>query len=164
MVNATNIEVSLDRAKLNDAEKLLEIQKICFTPHLERYQDFDMSPAMVSLDTIKWQIENENFYKILVNNYWVGSICLTKLDDFGNYKLHVINILPQYQGMGIGQTAIKQAEELFPDAITWSLETLQDMPGNRHVYEKLGYIFTGKTEKVNDKLTLVFYHKEIKCL
>ena len=162
MVNAVNIEISLYRAKLNDAEKLLEIQKICFTPHLERYQDFDMSPAMVSLDTIKWQIENENFYKILLNNNWIGSINLRKLDDFGNYKLHVINILPQYQGMGIGQTAIKLAEELFPEARTWSLETLEDMPGNRHVYEKLGYIFTGKTERVNDKLTLVFYHKDIK--
>jgi len=35
------------------------------------------------------------------------------------------------------------------------------MPYNRHVYEKAGYIFTGKTEKINDKLTLVYYQKEI---
>lgn len=155
------MKVFLLKADLSDAERLLKIQKICFSPHLKRYQDFETSPAMVSLDEIKWQIENENFYKIILNDIWVGSININKLDEIGNYKLRIINILPEYQGRGIGQSAIKLGEELFPDAKTWSLETLEDMPQNRHVYEKAGYKFTGKTEKVNDKLTLVYYQKEI---
>ncbi len=155
------MNIHLLKAELSDAEKLLEIQKICFTPHLERYQDFETSPAMTSLDKIKFWIENENFYKILFNKVLVGSINLRKLDELGNYKLHIINILPEYQGLGIGQAAIQLAENLFPDAKTWSLETLEDMPGNRHVYEKVGYKFTGETEKINDKLTLVFYRKDV---
>jgi hypothetical protein len=32
-----NMNVKLIRAGLADSEKLLEIQKICFAPHLERY-------------------------------------------------------------------------------------------------------------------------------
>ena len=155
------MKVNLLKTDLSDAEKLLEIQKTCFTPHLQRYQDFETSPATVSLDRIKWQIENENFYKIILNDVWVGSINIRKLDAIGIYMLHIINVLPEYQGMGIGQLAIKLAEELFPDAKIWCLETLEDMPYNRHVYEKAGYKFTGKTEKINDKLTLVYYQKEI---
>jgi len=50
-------------------------------------------------------------------------------------------------------------EQLFPDARSWCLKTLEDMPNNRHVYEKIRYKFTGSTEKVNDKLTIVFYEK-----
>lgn len=154
-----NLNVKLMKAVADDTERLLEIQKICFTPHLERYQDYETSPAAASFDHVKWQIENDNFYKIIYNDLWVGSINIRKLDDLGNYKLHIINVLPQYQGKRIGQAAIELAEAMFCDAKTWSLETLEDMPSNRHVYEKMGYKFTGKTENINDKLTLVFYKK-----
>ena len=154
------MNVKLKRADLADAEKLLEIQKICFAPHLERYQDFDMSPAMASLEWVRWRIENENFYKILFDNNWVGSINIIRLDEAGNYKLHIMNILPEYQGRGIGQKAIKLVEDIFSDATSWCLETLEDMPDNRHVYEKVGYTFTGRSEKINDKLTIVFYEKK----
>jgi len=153
--------VTLARAATADSDKLLEMQKICFAPHLERYQDFETSPVMADIEKIRWQIQNENFYRILLDTVWVGSINIRKLGEKGNYKLHIINILPEYQGRGIGQSAIRLAEALFPDAKTWCLETLEDMPGNRHVYEKLGYTLTGKTERVNDALTLVYYEKQV---
>ncbi|OPX42185.1 acetyltransferase (GNAT) family protein [Ruminiclostridium hungatei] len=155
------MNISLLKAEPSDAERLLEIQKICFLPHLERYQDYETSPAMASLERIKWQIENEDFFKILLKDIWVGSISIRKMDEMEYYYLHIINILPKYQGMGIGQAVIRFSEEKFPNAKKWCLETLEDMPYNRHVYEKAGYIFTGKTEKINDKLTLVYYQKEI---
>ncbi len=155
------MKVNLLKANLSEAEKLLEMQKICFSPHLERYQDFETSPAMVSINKILWQIKNDNFYKIMLDDVWVGSINVKALDENGNYKLHIINVLPEYQGMGIGQLAIKLAEGLFPDSKTWCLETLEDMPYNRHVYEKAGYQFTGETERINEKLTLVYYQKQI---
>lgn len=153
------MNISLLKAEPVDAERLLEIQKICFSPHLERYQDYETSPAMASLERIKWQIENENFFKILLNHIWVGSIGIKEMDGIGHYYLHILNILPEYQGKGVGQAAIRLAEERFPNAKSWCLETLEDMPGNRHVYEKAGYIFTGKTERISEKLTLVHYHK-----
>ena len=155
------MNIKLIKANLNDSEELLKIQKICFAPHLERYQDFETNPSMVSVDDIKWQIQNENFYKIIYYNTWVGSLNIQKLDEMENYKLHIINILPEYQGKGIGQISIKMAEDIFPNAKSWILETLEDMPVNRHVYEKVGYKFTGKSEIINDKLTLVFYEKKV---
>ena len=136
------------------------MQRICFAPHLEKYQDFETNPAMVTLETVKWQIQNGNFYKILFNDLWVGSLNIRKLDNSGNYKLHIINVLPEYQSM-VGQSAIKQSEEIFADAKTWCLETIEDMLNNRHVYEKMGYLFMDQTEKANDKLTLVFYKKTV---
>jgi len=153
------MDVLLKRADLAESEEILEMQKICFAPHLERYQDFETSPVMTSHEEIQRWIQNENFYKIYLDDLWVGSINIRKLDESGNYKLHIINILPAFQNRGIGQKAIKLAENLFPDAKSWVLDTLEDMPDNRHVYEKMGYSFTGKSEKINDKLTIVFYEK-----
>lgn len=154
-----DLEIKLEKTEEKDAPELLEMQKICFTPHLLLYKDYETSPAVATIEEVLYMIENDNYYKIICDSICVGAINIKKLDDEGGYKLHIINILPEYQGKRIGQTAIRMTEELFPDAKIWELETLEDMPLNRHVYEKLGYHFTGKTEKVNEKLTLVFYKK-----
>ena len=155
------MNIQLVRATADDSKVLLEMQKICFAPHLKRYQDFETNPSMATLEMIEWQIQNDNFFKIYFEDSWVGAINIKKLDEIGNYKLHVINILPEHQNKGIGQVAIKLVERLFLDAKSWCLETLEDMPNNRHVYEKMGYKFTGETQKINDKLTIVYYHKEL---
>ena len=155
------MKIKLIKATVDDAQNLLAMQKICFMPHLQRYRDYESSPATATIDTILWIIENENYYKIMYDNKCVGAINVRKDNDLGEYKLRTINILPEYQGKGVGQVAIPLAEQLFPDATKWYLETLADMPENRHLYEKMGYVFTGKTEMINERLTLVFYEKNV---
>jgi len=155
------MDVKLQKATISDAASLLEMQKACFAEHLRRYEDFETSPAMATVENVLYVLENDFLYKILYNNSWVGSINIRKLETLESYKLHMIYILPEYQNKGIGQKAIKQAESLFPSAQLWFLETLEDMPLNRHVYENMGYHFTGQTEKINDKLTIVFYEKAV---
>ncbi len=41
----------------------------------------------------------------------------------------------------------------------WSLDTILQEKGNLHLYEKLGYHRTGKIEKINEKMGIVFYEK-----
>lgn len=41
----------------------------------------------------------------------------------------------------------------------WELDTILQEKGNCHLYEKLRYHQTGKTEVINDKLTVVFYKR-----
>ena len=41
----------------------------------------------------------------------------------------------------------------------WELDTILQEKGNCYLYEKMGYKATVKTEKINDKMTLVFYEK-----
>ena len=54
--------------------------------------------------------------------------------------------------------AITEAEYLH-GAEQWALDTILQESGLCRFYEKLGYKDTGKREKINDKLTLVFYEK-----
>ena len=155
------MNVELQKATVSDAPSLLQMQKTCFSDHLARYQDFDTSPATATVERVIYMIEKDYLHKIFCDNLCVGAINIRKLEAPGSYKLHMMYILPEHQGKGIGQAAIRQAESLFPDAQSWCLETLEDMPLNRHVYENMGYHFTGQTEKINDKLTIVFYEKSI---
>ena len=40
------------------------------------------------------------------------------------------------------------------------LDTILQEKGNCCLYEKLGYHQTGKTEQINDKMTIVYYEKD----
>lgn len=56
------------------------------------------------------------------------------------------------------QKAIRLCEKLHGED-NWELDTILQEPKNCYLYEKLGYRQTGKTEVVNDRLTLVSYEK-----
>ena len=68
------------------------------------------------------------------------------------------SVLPAYRHMGIAHKAILEAERIHGGE-NWALETILEEPGLCRLYEKLGYHQTGKTERINDRLTLVFYQK-----
>ena len=68
-------------------------------------------------------------------------------------------ILSSFQGQGIAQEAIILVEEMFPQATSWELATILEEERNCYLYEKLGYIKTGVTKKLNDNTTLGFYKK-----
>ena len=72
-----------------------------------------------------------------------------------------IFILTEYQGFGYAQEAIRQAEAEYPESILWELETILQEPKLRHLYEKMGYRRTGKTERIRDGMDLVYYEKEV---
>ena len=59
---------------------------------------------------------------------------------------------------GIAQEAIKICEEIHGKN-NWELSTILQEKGNCYLYEKLGYSSTGKTQVINDRLTLIFYKK-----
>ena len=72
-----------------------------------------------------------------------------------------IFILTEYQSFGYAQEASRQAEAEYPESILWELETILQEPKLRHLYEKMGYRRTGKTERVKDDMDLVYYEKQV---
>jgi len=70
----TAMEVRIERAKLEDAELILEGQRKCFLPLLERYQDHDLNPCNEKLESIQKSIIEHYFYKILVDGKFSGAV------------------------------------------------------------------------------------------
>ena len=78
----------------------------------------------------------------------------------GKYKfLSPIFIMKEFRGRGYAQQAMQLAEEIHGGS-GWKLDTILQEEGNCHLYEKLGYRQTGEVKVVNERMTLVFYHKE----
>lgn len=155
------MEVKLIRANVDDAKELHAMQVKSFRELLEKYQDFDTSPANESVEKVEARLRQEftYFYFICVGAQKVGAIRIVDKKETGkNKRISPIFILPEFQGQGIAQKAIRLCEEMHGKE-DWELDTILQESKNCYLYEKMGYRQTGKTEVINERLTLVFLSK-----
>ena len=154
--------VELVRVGIEDAENLWEMQVKSFAALYEKYQDTETSPATERVEKIEARL-NQSFtyyYYIQDDGVTVGAIRVidTKSSDVPK-RISPIFILPEYRNRKYAQAAIVKAEEIHGNS-NWELDTILQETGNCYLYEKMGYYQTGKTEVINEKLTLVFYKKD----
>lgn len=156
------MEISLIKSGLDDAETIHSMQIKSFMPLFEKYQDFETSPANEPLEKVVNRINQSftDYYIIKLKDTAIGGIRIVK-KDIGAYRVSPIFILPEYQGKGIAQKVFEMVEQKYTYARMWELDTILQEQGNCYLYEKLGYKKTGKTEVINDKMTLVYYEKHI---
>jgi GNAT superfamily N-acetyltransferase len=153
--------VTLCKAEEADCPELHRILVKSFAPLLKIYRDYGSSPASESLDEVvrRFRQSYTDYYFILLDEVKVGVL---RVCDFGaKCRLSPIGILPQFQGRGIAQQALTAMEALYPQAHTWTLDTILQEPKLCHLYEKLGYRRTGKYEHIQEGMDLVFYEKEV---
>jgi len=155
------MKIELKKITTADAPKWLELQVEAYTPFLEKYQDYETSPAAETLERVVERMNasfREHFF-ILMDGEIVGGVRTALWTGTTRYRLGGIFILPRFQDLGIGQIAMNLVEALYPNATSWELDTLLQEKRNIHFYEKLGYRREDEEQIVNDKLTLVFYKK-----
>lgn len=156
------MEVKLVCVKPEEAEKLWEMQAAAFQDLYRKYMDTDTSPATESLDKMASRLRQpfSYYYFITAGGTAVGAIRVIDRKDDGVPKLiSPLFILKEYRGRGLAQQAMRLAEDIHGSS-NWELDTILQEPGNCHLYEKMGYRRTDKTEVVNDRLTLVTYKKD----
>lgn len=152
------MELILKRATCEDAELIWKMQIEAFSDLYEKYQDTDTSPATEPLEKILSRLRQcfTYYYIIEVDKNIVGALRVVDKKEKGSAKrISPIFILKKYRNMGIAQAAIIEAERIHGND-NWELDTILSEKGNCYLYEKMGFKSTGKTEKVNDKMTLVF--------
>lgn len=152
--------ITLIRASMKDAETIWHMQRAAFAELLERYQDFDINPGNEPLEKVQWRfsLPATYFYFIRVDGVNAGAIRVIDHHDDSPKKISPLFVLPKFQGKGIAQAAIREAERIH-GSDNWVLDTILQEKGNCHLYEKMGYHQTGETKAINDRLTLVFYEK-----
>lgn len=155
------MEIELLRAGVENAGEIHAMQLEAFRELLDKYQDFDTSPGCEKVEKVEARLRQDftYYYFICLGAQKVGVVrVVDKKEEGKNKRISPIFILPQFQGRGIAQRAIQICEEIH-DAAGWELETILQEKKNCYLYEKMGYVTTGKTLVVNDRLTLVFYEK-----
>ena len=155
------MKIDLIRASLKDTKEIWEMQVKSFKNFLDKYQDFETNPANEPISNVEMRLKQNFtfFYLIFVDNKKVGAIRVVDYKERDkNKRISPIFVLPEYRNKGIAQSAIKICEEIHGNT-NWELSTILQEKGNCYLYEKLGYYPTGKTQVINDRLTLIFYHK-----
>lgn len=155
------MEIELLRANIDDAKELHTMHIDSFRELFGKYQDFDTSPGNENIEKVEARLKQDftYFYFICIGLKKVGAIRIVDKKETGkNKRISPIFVLPEFQGKGIAQKAIRLCEKKHGNNY-WELSTIMQEPKNCYLYEKMGYRQTGKTEVINEKLTLVFYEK-----
>ena len=153
--------VTLIVAEQDDMRTIWEMQIRAFAGLLEKYQDYETSPGVESFEKVmtKYQQPWTTYYFITAGNETVGAMRVIDKKDGSRKRISPIWIMPEHRNKGYAQAAITAAEQIHGSG-NWCLDTILQEEGNLHLYEKLGYHQTGKIEKINDRMDIVFYEKD----
>ena len=153
------MSVYIEKATLKDAAKLYEIQRSAFKRLYCFYND-EESPYLRDVDEIlNWlAADGIHYWKIHFNGVLCGGIAYINRSQ-GEYYLARLYIAPGFQSKGVAKQAILLCEKELNDASRFTLDFPIDQIANKFCYEGVGYVDTGKREKINDKLTLAIYEK-----
>ncbi len=149
------------RFKKENIDDVFKIQRAAYKPLFEKYQDKETNPYMETKEDIlmKYTRVGTQGYIFVEDDIIVGAVRIIMRGDV--CKVSALAVLPEYQNRGIAQSALKEIEKMHSDCKRWELDTLLQEKGNCHLYEKLGYVRIGEPKKINDRLTLVDYKKEV---
>ena len=156
-----NMNIHLKKATLYDSALIHEMQRIGFRALLDKYQDFDTNPGAETLERVqrRFATDTADHYLILFANERIGYIRVQRIGEDA-CRLSQMFILPDFQGKGYAQEAIRIAESLYPQARKWTLDTIRQESKLCHLYEKMGYRLTGTGKNIQDGMDLVDYAKE----
>ena len=153
--------VSLVAADREDMQTIWKMQIEAFSELLDKYEDYDTNPGAESFEKVIARFEQPwtTYFFISAMDENVGVIRIVDKKDGSRKRISPIWIMPKYRNKGYAQAAIVAAEEQY-GSNHWCLDTILQESGNLHLYEKMGYHQTGKIDRVNDKMDIVFYEKD----
>lgn len=142
-------------------DDVFKIQQAAYKPLFEKYQDKETNPYMETKEDIlmKYTKTGTQGYIFVEDDIAVGAVRIIMCGKI--CKISALAVTPEYQNRGIAQSALKEIEKIHSDCKYWILDTILQEKGNCHLYEKLGYVRIGEPKKINDRLTLVDYKKEV---
>lgn len=152
--------MKLVRADISDCDTIWNMQKEAFSDLLNKYQDYETSPGNETLDRIKMKLLQDftYFYYLYEGNNSVGAVRVVDTKDGNRKRIAPIFIMKEFRNKGLAQSAFDEIEKIH-GCDNWKLDTILQEAGNCHLYEKIGYNKTGVTDKINDKMDIVYYEK-----
>ncbi|MDP4117036.1 MAG: GNAT family N-acetyltransferase, partial [Bacteroidota bacterium] len=151
------MHVQLQKAGANDCSQIHQMQCKAFECLLDKYHDYNTNPSAEPLEKVIQRMEQDftDYYFIQLDGVKIGAIRVIRLQG-GVCRISPIFILPEFQGKRYAQQAIKITESLYPKACRWELDTIKQERKLCYLYEKMGYVATGKEEDIQPGMTIIF--------
>jgi ribosomal protein S18 acetylase RimI-like enzyme len=152
------ISVVITQATIVDAAEILALQKLAYQSEAAIYQDYTMPPLMQTLGEIIAEMQSRLFLKAVADGALRGSVRGHLAQ--GTCYIGRLIVHPAYQNRGLGTSLMREIEGCFPQAERYELFTGHRSKRNLYLYQKLGYRRL-RSEKVSEKLTMVFLEKKV---
>ena len=154
------MSITLKRIDMNECEKLWKMQVEAFSELLEKYRDYETSPANEPVSRVEERLKQPftYYYFIMDGKTAVGAIRVVNMKDGSRKRISPVFIMKEFRGKGYAQAAIIAVEQLH-GRDNWALDTILQEAGNCYLYEKMGYHRTGGSEIINERMTIVNYEK-----
>jgi ribosomal protein S18 acetylase RimI-like enzyme len=149
------INVIISYANINDAQEILDLQKLAYQIEAKRYNDYTLPPLTQTLEEIQTDFQKMAFLKAVIEGKIIGSVRAYLADNtcfIGRLIVH-----PDFQNQGVGTKLMNEIEDRFKQAKRFELFTGHKSEGPLHIYHKLGY--QEFKRKDLDTHTLVFLEK-----
>ncbi|MGL1891631.1 MAG: GNAT family N-acetyltransferase [Spirochaetaceae bacterium] len=147
--------IQLKRATVEDADKILDINKKAFNDEMQTVLGRDGGPP--GYDNLEEHIKLINEFKVYivkVNEIIIGSFFLIP-HSVSHYSLESFCIYPEFQSKGYGLKTLKQMENIHHEVQKWSLGAFKKSIHIQKLYEKFGFI------KVDEDEWEIKYEKKI---
>ncbi|MDD5504586.1 MAG: GNAT family N-acetyltransferase [Candidatus Omnitrophica bacterium] len=128
-------------ASIEDAERILDLQKLAFQREADLYGDYDIAPLKQTLDEIRAEFKTHVFLNAVDAGEIVGTV--RAYEKEGTCYIGRLAVVANTQNLGIGTTLMKAIEGCFKPK-RFELFVGSKSEKNKHLYQKLGYSFFKK--------------------
>ena len=136
--------ITLKRALISDADKILALQKRAFKPEADLYNNYSIPALIQTLNEMKEDIKTKRVIKAEIDNEIIGSVRAYQIN--GTCFIGMLIVHPAYQNKGIGSKLLNTIELEFGHVTRYELFTGYKSQKNIKLYEKLGYLYFKKDE------------------
>lgn len=150
--------VSLVKIKKCELRTAWRMQQKGFIDVYFKYFD-KTNPVLNSYIKFVRYFERLDMYWIIADEIYVGQIWISAKEN--QALLARIFVLKKYRNNGFAQNAIAYAESMYPQCRIWHLDTIVQEKRNCHLYEKLGYKPCGVERRMNKRMSIIDYEKNV---
>lgn len=148
--------MDIELSSLEDAEKLLELQKLCYQSEAQIYDDYSIPPLIETIEAMRGELERQVILKAVEAGAIIGSVRAHVESE----TCHIARVIvhPSRQNQGIGKQLMLSIEAVFVSCRRFELFTGHKSVKNIAFYRGLGYQ-EYRREPLNEKVALVFMEK-----
>lgn len=144
------------RARIADAEEILELQRLAYRSEAVLYDDWSIPPLVETLEEVRGCFAEATFLKACLADRIIGSVRVSAAT--GGCAIGRLIVHPDFQGRGVGTQLLLAVEAEFPAAKRFELFTGSKSERNIRLYERLGYrIFSRK--RLSELVDVVYLEK-----
>jgi len=146
----------VERAPIEDAAQILELQKLAYQSEARIYNDWTLPPLIQTLADLREELAASVCLKATEAGRMVGSVRGREVN--GVCQVGRLIVHPEMQGQGVGTMLMRHVEAEFPRASLFELFTGTRSEGNLRLYERLGYV-RSREKILSPSATLAFLEK-----